>query len=97
MQSPTQFSTRHFNMNMIGCGSSHLGIAMEYRGFEYTIIQGFERGTWRWSATLSDGRTKSGSIRGKREALAKVERAINKALSPKRKRRASSISRSDPD
>jgi hypothetical protein len=59
---------------------------MKYRGFEYTIIQGYERGTWRWSVTLGDGRTKAGSIRGKPEALAKVERAIHKAITLKKRR-----------
>jgi hypothetical protein len=58
---------------------------MKYRGFEYTIIQGYERGTWRWSVTLRDGQTKSGNILGKTEALAKVERAINTAIKPKKK------------
>ena len=59
---------------------------MKYLGFEYTIIQGYERCTWRWSVTLGDGRTKVGSIRGKPEALVKVERAIHKAIALKKKR-----------
>jgi hypothetical protein len=63
---------------------------MKYRGFEYTIIQGYERGTWRWSVTLKDGETKAGNVLGKPEALGKVERAINNALGPKRKRLPSS-------
>jgi hypothetical protein len=62
-------------------------MAMKYRGFEYTIIQGYERGTWRWSVILTDGRIKSGSIRGKPEALAKVERAINNAIAPRNAQR----------
>ena len=59
---------------------------MKYRGFEYTIIQGYQRGTWRWSVTLRDGQTKSGSISGKREALTRVERAINNEIEPRKQR-----------
>jgi hypothetical protein len=59
---------------------------MKYRGFEYTIIQGYERGTWRWSVTLDDGQTKAGNVFGKPEALYKVECAINKAIALKKKR-----------
>ena len=59
---------------------------MKYRGFTYTIIQGYERGTWRWSVTLKDGQTKAGNVRGKPEALGKVERVINNAIALKKKR-----------
>jgi hypothetical protein len=52
---------------------------MKYRGFEYTIIQGYERGTWRWSVNLRDGGTKAGNIRGKPEALGKIKRAVDKS------------------
>jgi hypothetical protein len=58
---------------------------MRYRGFEYTIIQGHERGTWRWSVALKNGQTKAGNALGKPEALGKVERAINNAIKPKKK------------
>ena len=68
---------------------------MKYRGFEYTIIQGYERGTWRWSVTLEDGKTKAGNVLGKPEALGKVERAINNAIKPKKKYLPTS--RRDPD
>jgi hypothetical protein len=58
-------------------------------GFEYTIIQGYERGTWRWSVILKDGLTKAGSIRGKPEALAKVQRTISNAIAPRSVKRQS--------
>jgi hypothetical protein len=70
---------------------------MKYRGFEYTIIQGYERGTWRWSVTLKDGQTKAGSIRGKPEALAKVERTINDAIAPRHVKRLKSKARAKID
>ena len=25
---------------------------VEYRGFEYTVVQGIERGVWKWSASV---------------------------------------------
>jgi hypothetical protein len=61
------------------------GGAMKYRGFEYTIIQGYERGTWRWSVTLKDGQTKAGNVRGKPEAQNKVQRVIDNAIKPRKK------------
>jgi hypothetical protein len=27
---------------------------MEYRGIEYTVVQGIERGVWKWSASVSE-------------------------------------------
>jgi hypothetical protein len=27
---------------------------MEYRGVEYTVVQGIERGVWKWSVSLGD-------------------------------------------
>jgi hypothetical protein len=53
---------------------------MRYRGLEYTIVQGVERGTWRWTVTLSDGQTKSGTMRGRLETLYHVERTIIRAI-----------------
>ena len=59
---------------------------MEYRGLEYTIVQGIERGTWRWTVWLGDNISKSGQALGKENALAKATRVINEALAQKRVR-----------
>ncbi len=64
---------------------------MEYRGIEYQIAQGIERGTWVWSLRLPNGVTKSGSERGKEFAVQRVKLAINAALAQKRPRPVSSL------
>ena len=59
---------------------------MEYRGVEYTIVQGIERGTWRWTVSLGNNISKSGQAIGKTEAVAQATRVIDKALTPKKVR-----------
>ena len=59
---------------------------MEYRGLEYSVVQGIERGSWKWSVQLRDGTIKSGSARSNNAAVDDAERAINRALAPKRRR-----------
>ena len=59
---------------------------MEYRGVEYTIVQGIERGTWKWTVSLGKNISKSGQAIGKPEAVAQATRVISKALAPKRGR-----------
>jgi hypothetical protein len=59
---------------------------MEYRGVEYTIVQGIERGTWKWTVSLGNNISKSGQAIGKPEAVAQATRAINRALARKRER-----------
>jgi hypothetical protein len=58
---------------------------MEYRGIEYSVVQGIGRGVWKWSASVADvvlfGRESS-----KAAAVAAVENAIDRALAPKRVR-----------
>jgi hypothetical protein len=55
---------------------------MEYRGVEYTIVQG----TWKWTVSLGKNISKSGQAIGKPEAVAQATRVISKALAPKRVR-----------
>jgi hypothetical protein len=59
---------------------------MEYRGVEYTIVQGIERGTWRWTVSLGNSVSKSGKVIGKPEAVAQATRVIDRALASKRAR-----------
>jgi len=58
---------------------------MEYRGIEYTVVQGIERGVWKWSASVS-GVVISGQQPAKIEAVPAAERAIDRALAPKKVR-----------
>ena len=58
---------------------------MEYRGIEYKIIQGIERGVWKWSVSLGDPKMiKVGQAKNKQDAVAEVERAIDKVLARKK-------------
>ena len=60
---------------------------MEYRGIEYKIIQGIERGVWKWSVSLGDPKMiKVGQAKNKQDAVAEVERAIDSALARKKLR-----------
>jgi hypothetical protein len=56
---------------------------MEYRDVEYTIVQGIERGTWKWTVSLGKDISKSGQAIGKPEVAAQATRVISKALAPK--------------
>lgn len=58
---------------------------MEYRGIEYKIIQGIERGIWKWSLSLGEPKmNKVGQAKNKADAVAEVERAIDRALARKK-------------
>src|SRR5258706_1043623 len=48
---------------------------MEHRGVEYRIIQGIQRGIWKWSVETEPG-TKSGISDSKDAAMAAAKRAI---------------------
>ena len=54
---------------------------MEHRGVEYRILQGIERGLWKWSVETETG-TKSGTSDSKDAAMATAKRAIDTALDP---------------
>jgi hypothetical protein len=51
---------------------------MEYRGVEYTVVQGVERGVWKWTASVTNLLI-MGKAPTKSAAMAAVERAIDKA------------------
>src|ERR1700684_4020107 len=53
---------------------------MKYRGIEYTVVQGIERGVWPWSASVTNLLI-MGNAPNRPAAVAAAERAINKALS----------------
>ncbi len=65
---------------------------MQYRGIEYTVVQGIGRPLqgigrrlWKWSATVS-GVNMSGQGSTRDEAIADAEKAIERALAPKKRR-----------
>ena len=60
---------------------------MEYRGVEYTVVQGIERGIWKWSVSLGEPKIiMVGQTKTKQDAVAAVEHAIDKALARKQLR-----------
>jgi hypothetical protein len=59
---------------------------MKYRDFEYTVIQGIERGVWKWS-TLVDDMMIRGQAAINLDAVAAAEKAIDRALALNKGRR----------
>jgi hypothetical protein len=59
---------------------------MEYRGIEYTVVQGIGRQVWKWSISFDTGIPARGQAAIKPEAVAEAERAIDRALAPKKLR-----------
>jgi hypothetical protein len=57
---------------------------MEYRGKNYTIVQGVEADTWKWAVQLDEKTVKSGEAKT-RAAATNAVWAIDKALAPKGK------------
>jgi hypothetical protein len=58
---------------------------MNYRGIEYSIVQGLGRNVWKWSASVA-GVPVSGQEPIKKAAVAAAERAIDRELAPKKLR-----------
>ena len=58
---------------------------MEYRGKEYSVVQGLN-GSWKWYVVL-DGRTKSGKAPDRQAAIESAEKAIDRLLAPKPKKK----------
>ena len=58
---------------------------MEYRGTEYTVVQDIERGVWKWSASVA-GVVLIGQAETRSGAVAAAEKAIDRALAPKKAR-----------
>jgi hypothetical protein len=57
---------------------------MKYRDVEYSIVQRVERGKWMWSLSLRHERKNLGQA--KPAAVIAAERAIDRALDPKKQR-----------
>jgi hypothetical protein len=53
---------------------------MEYRGVEYTVVQGIERGVWKWSASV-EGIVVMGNEQTRPAAVIAAEKAIDRVLS----------------
>jgi len=58
---------------------------MEYQGTEYKVVQGIERGVWKWSTCVA-GMVLVGQEQTRSAAVAAAERAIDRALAPKKVR-----------
>ena len=52
---------------------------MEYRGKRYTVVQGTEPASWKWTVYLDEHTVKSGSAPTRETARAKAIGAIDKA------------------
>jgi hypothetical protein len=61
---------------------------MEYRGKNYSAVQGLDGGTWKWSVADLDGHTRSGNAPSRPAGIKAAERAIDLALAPKKRRLA---------
>jgi hypothetical protein len=58
---------------------------MEYRGIEYSVVQGIRRNLWKWSASVANV-VITGQAYSKSAAVVKAEKAIDRALAPKKVR-----------
>ena len=56
---------------------------LKYRDVEYTVVQGIGRQLWKWGFAL-EAKAVTGQAATKAEAVAEAERAIDKALAPKK-------------
>jgi hypothetical protein len=54
---------------------------MEYRGVEYTVVQGIKLGVWKWTASVANLLI-MGQASTKPAAVAAAPPAVNKALAP---------------
>jgi len=57
---------------------------MEYRGKQYTVVQGIQRSTWKWTVQLDEGTVKSGTAETRAAAMNSAVLLIDKALAPKK-------------
>jgi hypothetical protein len=58
---------------------------MEYRGIEYTIVEGTGGHMWRWSSFVG-GAVMTGQAHSKQAAMVSAEKAIDRALAIKKVR-----------
>jgi hypothetical protein len=59
---------------------------MKYREVEFGVVQGIGRHLWRWSVSLDANHSATGQAATNSEAVAEAERAIDRALAPKKLR-----------
>jgi hypothetical protein len=60
-------------------------LQLKYRDVEYTVVQGVGRQLWKWGFVL-EMKAVTGQAATKAEAVREAERAIDRALAPKRLR-----------
>ena len=65
--------------------SAKARLMMKYRNIEYTVLQGIERGVWKWTASVA-GVVIMGQAAIKSKAVAAAEKAIDRALAAKKVR-----------
>jgi hypothetical protein len=58
---------------------------MEYRDKPFSVVQGIE-GNWKWLVSDLIGHTKSGTAPSRLAGIKTAQRAIDKALAPKKHR-----------
>jgi len=58
---------------------------MEYRDKPFSVVQGID-GNWKWLVSDLVGHTKSGAAPSRLAGIKSAERAIDKALVPKKQR-----------
>ena len=58
---------------------------MRYRDIDYTVVQGIGHNVWKWGFAL-DGKALTGQAATKVAAVENAERAIDRALAPKKLR-----------
>jgi hypothetical protein len=66
-----------------GAARARQGLELKYRDVEYTVVQGLGGQLWKWGFAL-EAKTVTGQAATKAEAVAEAERAIDKALVPKK-------------
>jgi hypothetical protein len=63
-----------------------VSIDMKYRDVDYTVVQGIGRHIWKWSVAFDASRPTTGQAATKAEAVSEAERAIDRALAPRKLR-----------
>jgi hypothetical protein len=57
---------------------------MQYRGKEYSIVQGIKPGTWKWTVRLDENNIRTGVDKTRPAAMESVGRLVDRALAPKK-------------
>jgi hypothetical protein len=60
-------------------------LELRYKDVDFTVIQGIERQLWKWTVSVGDIIVR-GQAATKAEAVAQAERAIDRALAPKKQK-----------